>query len=264
MNTAAIPEEVATATALTQAQRDAYREKGYLALRGVFAPDEVAEMKAECARLLASDYVHPDNRRTRPRMVNGAALVERFDPVVDISPVFAALARDPRVLGPIRELYGGDMLLFKDKLIFKLPGMSGYTLHQDWAWWQPFPRDIVSVTVAIDGADAANGALEVFPGYHDRLLSEPGVLRNMDAEEVARVDPAAGEMLETSPGDVVLFDGLTPHRSGPNTSERSRQQLYLSYCAARHGDLYAAQAEHYRAYTEARMTGEERARTYFR
>jgi ectoine hydroxylase-related dioxygenase (phytanoyl-CoA dioxygenase family) len=194
----------------------------------------------------------------------GEWITERFDPIVDISPVFAAIARDERILSPIRQLYGDDMLLFKDKLIFKLPGMTGYTMHQDWAWWQPFPQEIVSVTVAIDGADSSNGALEVFPGYHRNLLSTPGELRNMNADEITLIDAAKGEMLETKPGDVLLFDCLTPHQSGPNTSERSRQQLYLSYCAAKHGDLYKTQADHYRAYNEIKMTDEEKERLYLR
>jgi ectoine hydroxylase-related dioxygenase (phytanoyl-CoA dioxygenase family) len=137
-------------------------------------------------------------------------------------------------------------------------------MHQDWAWWQPFPRDIVSVTVAIDGADAANGALEVFPGYQDRLLSTPGELRNMNAAEIERVDASTGEILETRPGDVILFHCLTPHQSGPNASDRSRQQMYLSYCAAKHGDLYKTQADHYRTYNEAKMTDDEKQRLYLR
>lgn len=249
----------------TMTRETEYHEKGYGVLRGVFTNDEIAGWKTESARLLASDYVHPNNLRTRPRKINGELVVERVDPVVDVSPLFAALARDERILAPIRRLYNGDMLLFKDKLIFKLPGMSGYTMHQDWAWWQPFPRDLVSVMVAIDGADKENGALEVFPGWHRTFVSTPGELRNLhddEAERIARATPA--EMLETRPGDVILFDGLTPHRSGPNTSDRSRQQLYLSYSAARHGDLYKAQADHYRAYTQRKMTDEEKARLFFR
>lgn len=249
---------------LSAEQQADYQTKGYLILRGVFTKDEVLEWKRECARLLASDLVNPNNLRTRPRRVGEELVVERIDPVLDVSPPYAAIARDARILEPLRLLYSDDMLLFKDKLIFKLPGMSGYAVHQDWSWWQPFPRDIVSVTVAIDGADAANGALEVFPGYHHRLLSTPGETRNMNADEASAINTAEGEMLETQPGDVIFFDGLTPHRSGPNTSDRSRQQLYLSYCAARHGDLYQAQAAHYKAYSEAKMSDEDKSRLFFR
>jgi ectoine hydroxylase-related dioxygenase (phytanoyl-CoA dioxygenase family) len=259
-----IVQERKSETALTEEQETEFHTNGYLVLRHVFGDDEVSLCREEAARLLDSDYVDASNLRTRSRKVGDDLVTERFDPIVDISPVFAALSRDERILAPIRQLYGDDMLLFKDKLIFKLSGMTGYTMHQDWAWWQPFPRDIVSVTVAIDGADAANGALEVFSGYQDRLLSTPGELRNMNSDEIERVDVSTGEILETRPGDVILFHCLTPHQSGPNTSDRSRRQLYLSYCAAKHGDLYQTQADHYRTYNEAKMTDEEKKRLYLR
>lgn len=63
-----------------------YHQHGYLVLRNVFR-DEVAELQAECDRLLHSDIVRPDNPRTPFRLNSGEA-PERIDPVVDISPVF--------------------------------------------------------------------------------------------------------------------------------------------------------------------------------
>ena len=42
-------------------------------------------------------------------------------------------------------------------------------------------------------------------------------------------------VLDLAPGDIALFGGFTPHRSGPNRSDRWRRQLYLSYNASREG-----------------------------
>ncbi|MCI0635757.1 MAG: phytanoyl-CoA dioxygenase family protein, partial [Actinobacteria bacterium] len=44
--------------------------------------------------------------------------------------------------------------------------------------------------------------------------------------------------LPTEAGDVVVFGGLLPHRSGPNTSDRPRRTLYLTYNAESCGVLY--------------------------
>ena len=38
------------------------------------------------------------------------------------------------------------------------------------------------------------------------------------------------------PGDVLFFDALTPHRSGPNNSPGSRRVLYLTYNRLSEGD----------------------------
>ncbi len=250
---------------LADADLREYQEKGYLALRGRFSPLEVEGWHAECARLQAlRQVIHEDNLRTRSRTLpDGRRALEKFDPVADISPVLGALARDERILGALQSLYGEEMRLFKSKLIFKGPGMGGYGMHQDFAWWQPFPAEtLVSVMVAIDGADAGNGGLELFPGYHDRLLTPPGELRGISEEDV---DLSTGELLQTRPGDLVLFTCLTPHRSAPNPSDgRSRRQLYLTYCAARHGDLLDAHLDHYRRYVLSGLDEAARERLFFR
>lgn len=43
------------------------------------------------------------------------------------------------------------------------------------------------------------------------------------------VDEATTVLLELEPGDIAVFTGFTPHCSDPNTSDRWRRQLFLSY-----------------------------------
>src|SRR5205085_6447374 len=141
---------------------------------------------------------------------------------IDISSVFKELAHDERILEPVCELYGEQMLLFKDRLIYKMLGMRGYPIHQDYSWWQAFPSDLVNVIISIDKADAENGGVEFFPGYHHRLLSAIGEMRHMNEVEAEQIDFTTGELPQTEPGDMILFSCLTPHRSGPNMSNRIR------------------------------------------
>ena len=250
--------------ALAEEQVAGYRERGYLLLRGLFDGADVARWQRECDRLLAAGAAaDPYDMRVGRRTVDGRVVVERFDPVQDVSPVFHELARDRRLLAALSRLLGDTPLLFKDKLIFKLPGMSGYTMHQDGAWWAGFPiTEILTVMVAIDSAGAENGGLELFAGYHHELLSTPGELRNLTAGEAARVREADGTLLEIEPGDLVFFSARTPHRSGTNSGSRSRRQFYLTYSAARHGDLYAAHYRHYHRYSLHHKDAAERERYY--
>jgi ectoine hydroxylase-related dioxygenase (phytanoyl-CoA dioxygenase family) len=88
-----------------------------------------------------------------------------MDPVVDLSEMFRTLAEDDRVRGIARDIFDDEALLFKDRLIYKMIGMPGYPIHQDYSWWQEFPTDLVNIAIAIDPADAENGALELFPGH---------------------------------------------------------------------------------------------------
>jgi len=222
-----------------------YWSNGYIALRGLFTKDDVRRWSDECDRLLKSEYVFKNNIRTPFRM-NSGDRPERIDPVVDISKVFASVVADPRITDVVGAIFRDRPLLFKDKLIFKAPGTDGYTMHQDQAYWQLCPADdILSVSIQIDGATAANGCIELFPGYHDRLLTPAGTLCNFRAEERAQVDLSKGEKIETQPGDVLIFHSLAPHQSSTNLANVSRRSLYLTFSAARVGDLYQEHLEKY-------------------
>lgn len=228
-----------------------YWTRGYIFLRGRFSPEETASWSAECDRLLRSDHVFPENIRTPFRM-NSGNTPERIDPVVDISPVFSALASDPRITGVVSAIFRDRALLFKEKLIFKAPGTLGYTMHQDQAYWQLCPADnILSVSIQIDGANAANGCIELFPGAHEKLLTPPGKRMQLRDEDIAQIDVARGEKMETVPGDVLIFHSLAPHQSATNTANVFRRSFYLTYSAAGSGDFYAEQLENYKKYSAA-------------
>jgi ectoine hydroxylase-related dioxygenase (phytanoyl-CoA dioxygenase family) len=93
--------------------------------------------------------------------------------VIDIGPVCRQFAYDRRLFDILRALYDDEAHLFKDKLIFKPPGATGYALHQDYIGWREFPESFITLIVAIDETNAANGATEVFPGYHKRGYLSP-------------------------------------------------------------------------------------------
>ncbi|MFC7621111.1 phytanoyl-CoA dioxygenase family protein [Microlunatus sp. GCM10028923] len=241
---------MSTVSVMDDAELAGFHAKGYLVLRGVLDRAEIVVLKAEVERLQATpQLVDPNNIRSAHRKVDGELRLEKLDPVHDVSPVLTDLVQDERILSPLRDIFLDEPKLFKDKLIFKLPNQPGYGMHQDAGFWQGFPYEsLISVMVAIDAATAENGGLELFPGQHHRLRTTPGELRNMNAEEIAGVDTTGSELVETQPGDVIIFGSLVPHRSGPNQADVSRTQLYLTYSPAASGDLYQAHYQHYRRY----------------
>jgi ectoine hydroxylase-related dioxygenase (phytanoyl-CoA dioxygenase family) len=234
--------------ALRPAEVQEYELNGHLTLRGVFSSAEIAAASDEAERLVARrDLIDVKNLRCRyqPSVAGGECVFETFDPVVDISPVCAALAADRRILDPLASLYRDEPRLFKDKLIFKPPGARGYGLHQDFIAWSDFPRSFVTVLVAIDAADAENGCTEAFSGYHRQgcLSMEDGQYHELPAD---LVDPSRSAPLDLQPGDAAIFGCFTPHRSSPNRASRWRRQLYLSYNAA--GDGGDLREQHYRSF----------------
>lgn len=132
-------------------------------------------------------------------------------------------------------LLGEPAVLYKDKLNHKLPGGAGYAPHQDAPAYR-FVETHVSCMVAIDDATVANGCLEVVSNAHHRLWPADDV----GCIAADAVDAMAWQPAPVRPGDTLWFHSRTPHRSGPNTSDRPRRALYPTYNACAEGDHRAA------------------------
>jgi hypothetical protein len=210
-----------------------YATAGYGIVRQLFSPDEIDALDEEAKCLLRRvDLIDTNNLRCRWQqdVETDACVFDAFDPVIDLSPGCERIANDPRIHELVAAIYGEAGKLFKDKLIFKPPGATGYAMHQDFIAWPTFPRSFLTVVVPLDRADMASGCIEVFPGYHDRgcLTPEDGEYHELPADVV---DESCRVELTMSPGDIAFFSGFMPHRSAPNRSRAWRRQLYLSYNA---------------------------------
>jgi ectoine hydroxylase-related dioxygenase (phytanoyl-CoA dioxygenase family) len=143
------------------------------------------------------------------------------------------------------------VVLFKDKINFKLAGGDGFKPHQDQqAGWSVYAPLFVTALVAIDDATEANGCLELAAGHHTRGLigREWAPLTDDDLRGVDFVP------YPTAPGDTVFFDSYVPHRSGPNLSHEPRRVLYVTYTRGRRDHWPAACREAPRV--SARLRGE--------
>ena len=255
-----------TATKIQVERTEAYAEQGYLISRALFTADEIAALASEAQTLLErTELIHLDNLRCRWQtdQTTGECHFDCFDPVTDIGPVAKYIAHHARLLALLREVYGGEPQLLKDKLIFKRPGAGGYALHQDFIGWESFPTSFLTVIVAIDPTNAENGATEVFPGAHRQ-----GYLSPLDGDyhelSVDRVGTGSGVLLDLAPGDVALFGGYMPHRSGANCSSRWRRQLYLSYNDERDGgDRRAAHYREFKLWLEKKYAEYGKTGVYF-
>jgi ectoine hydroxylase-related dioxygenase (phytanoyl-CoA dioxygenase family) len=226
---------------LTAAELGAYRRDGFVIARGVLAPDELAPLDRECTRLWTVVSLDRNNPRVQWRgHLDGSPVADRIDPVLDISPAFDRMARDPGLLAAAGSVLGEAADVFKAKLIMKRPGTLGYLMHQDYPYWEFLgvpADDYVILFVAIDRFDAPGGATEMFPGYHHGRVPAPPA-DPLDADET-RMDLSRGVMMELAPGDVAFMHSLTPHRSAPNRGAQSRRALIITYVAARHAGLGA-------------------------
>jgi len=121
--------------------------------------------------------------------------------------------------------------------------------HQDAPYWPLTPSRTVTVWLAIDDADVANGAMQVVPGSHryGELPTRPSheeeetvLWRTVDGIE--RLGQPHSITLRA--GECSIHSDLLLHGSGRNRSERRRCGLTLRYHPPTVRSIKAAKRDH--------------------
>jgi len=205
---------------------------GYLAVPGFFGAAEMAAILDWTGGLEAAPeqpgqhWVYHEDSLTEP----GRRVIQRIENFVPFHAGFDQLIRNGALARWVAALMGGPVVLFKDKINFKMPGGPGFKAHQDQqAGWGRYAPLFVTAMVTIDPATLDNGCLEMVPGRHrEGLLGE-------EWNPLAEGDLAL-HAVPTAPGDVIFFDSFAPHASKPNFTASPRRILYLTYNRASDGD----------------------------
>lgn len=224
---------------VSQLQLDHYLEHGWILLDGLL--DDPAERLQAEVDLIATwnedgEWMHHYEMTDTGRQL---ARTENFSPYSSFMTTFLS---EGALSDVATDLLAEESVLYKEKINYKLPGGAGFSPHQDKPAY-PFVDSILSVMVAIDDATIENGCLYVASGHHQRLLEqdERGCLH------AAVIDTLEWQPVPLRAGQALFFHALTPHRSGPNHSNRPRRALYPTYNGASEGDMreayYAAKRE---------------------
>lgn len=146
----------------------------------------------------------------------------------------ADLFRGERLLDLLEECCDEPVVLFKDKINFKMPGGAGFAPHQDAPAYIDFGVEHhLTLMVPVDPFTRENGCLEM------ALNASARKFLPQHADGTVREEAWADfktEALCAQPGDIILFDAWVPHRSGPNLSDGPRRSYYLTFNPASAGD----------------------------
>jgi ectoine hydroxylase len=204
---------------LTQQQIEQFDRDGYLFFPSLFTPENVREKTGDVVR------------------TNFAAHLYSYP--------FAKLARHPRMVEPVTQLFGEDVYMHQ----FKINGKAAFDgdvwqWHQDYGTWRnddhmPEPR-AMNVAIFLDDVNEFNGPLMFIPGSH--------TLGVLDAEHdtsttsyplwvinhatITKLVERGGIVAPKGPtGSMILFHGCLVHASTSNLSPWNRVSVYLSLCA---------------------------------
>ena len=150
---------------LTPQLIDDFHQDGYLIVRELFDPQEIAGLlsfaKSDAA-LADEAYVRRDSGGGETRL----ALRNDLDDTVP----YTAVVRSQRIVQAMQILLGDEVYHYHHKMMIKQPRIGGaWEWHQDYGYWYNFGclfPDMGSCMVAVDQATTENGCLQVLKGSH--------------------------------------------------------------------------------------------------
>ena len=223
---------------LTTRQVEHFDRDGYLFFPSLFTLDEIRTLTDEVPRLFAQH--RPENVREKGRdavRTNFAAHL--------YSPPFARLARHPRMVEPVMQIFGEAVYMHQFKINGKM-AFDGdlWQWHQDYGTWQrdddmPEPR-AMNVAIFLDEVNEFNAPLMFIPGSHTLgvigaahdLATTSYPLWTIDNDTIARLVARSGIVAPKGPpGSMIVFHSCLVHASTANLSPWNRVSVYLSLCA---------------------------------
>jgi 2-aminoethylphosphonate dioxygenase len=216
----------------TPQDREQLQRDGYLLVRGLVNAAGVArllrwttELESE-PEVTGRHWIYREDSLTKPPR----KIVQRIENFCPFHEGFDGIVRHGALLEWASALMGGQVVLFKDKINFKMPGGAGFKLHQDQqAGWSTYAPLFMTAMISLDAASVESGCLEIAAGRHrEGLIGEqwqPLDETGIDLKVVA-----------TAPGDAIFFDSYVPHASKANFSDSPRRILYITYNLAADGD----------------------------
>jgi L-proline 4-hydroxylase len=224
---------------LTSEQLARFDDQGYLFFPELFSKDEVQILIDEVPRLY-------EQRRAENVREKGNDEVVRTNFAAHLySYPFAKLARHPRLVEPVRQLFGEDVYMHQFKINGKM-AFDGdvWQWHQDYGtWknddWMPEAR-AMNVAIFLDDVNEFNGPLMFIPESHRLgvIDAEHDVsttsypLWTIDGTTIRKLVERGGIVAPKGrAGSMVLFHSCLVHASTSNLSPWNRVSVYLSLCA---------------------------------
>lgn len=210
-----------------------YRQNGYLLLRGVCSPAEVAAYRPYLSAIV-EDYA----RQTRPlaeRSTYGKAFLQvgNLWQRDENARRFVLARRFAKIAAELMGVTG--VRLYHDQALFKEAGGGHTPWHQDQNYWPLNTPDCITMWMPLVDATPDMGTMRFAAGSH-RDGSLTPLLISDESEEFYRhlieeKEFTHEQMPGMQAGDATFHAGWTLHGAPENRSERAREVMTIIYFA---------------------------------
>ena len=213
---------------LDEAQAKQFDEDGFVVLQDVIDLAALDQLEQEIDGFEAHTEAFLRSRSNERANISEAGAITFTTHLVARSAIACAFATSPLFLGLCADLLGADVRLYWDQAVYKKPEKPRrFPWHQDNGYAFVEPQQYLTCWVPLTDATIDNGCPVVAPGIHrlgtlaHRYVDPLGFQCFPDAEEKVAA--------EVRRGGVVVFSSLTPHLTGPNTTDAVRKAYILQY-----------------------------------
>ena len=215
-------------TTLSVAERAAFDRDGFVVCRGALRLDQLERLTVELDALEAEVDAFLATQKGGRHLIAEQGAITFTTHAVLRSDAARELAAEPFLVGVAGDLLGPDVNLYWDQAVYKKPERPRiFPWHQDSGYGFVRPQAYLTCWVPLTEATVDNGCPWISPGVH-----RAGTLahRWIDPIGLGCMDEVDGAVpAEASPGDVVVFSSLTPHLTGPNTTDAVRKAYIVQY-----------------------------------
>jgi ectoine hydroxylase-related dioxygenase (phytanoyl-CoA dioxygenase family) len=215
-------------TTISAAQREAFGREGYFVMENVLEPELLAALTAELDVVEAGvDQFLGTQEGGRFTIAEQGAIT--FSPHAVLSSAAArTVARHRTMVGLARDLLGPDVNLYWDQAVYKkTEKRRRFPWHQDNGYTFVEPQLYLTVWLALTEATVDNGCPWVIPGAH-----REGTLRHHWVDPIGWqcfADPPGAQAAPVAAGGAVVFSSVTPHLTGPNSTDAVRKAYIVQY-----------------------------------
>ncbi len=213
---------------LTDEQAAQFDRDGFVVLPDVFSAAELAPIVEEIDAKEAELEAFLQNVEGGRMSIAESGAITFTTHLVTQSAGIRAFATSPVFVDLCADLIGPDANLYWDQAVYKKPEKPRrFPWHQDNGYAFVRPQQYLTCWVALTDATLENGCPQVARGLH-RL----GTLRHHYVDPLGfecLQDPEDVAVAEVGAGGIVVFSSLTPHLTGPNTTDGVRMAYILQY-----------------------------------
>ncbi len=194
-----------------------YEDEGYILLPNLVEPEMLASLRQETLRVL----------ECQNRDLAGAKLEQSTRYVAEGA--LDQLVNSPSLCAVASQLMRGDSSLYMPFTAVKSAGGGGrFDFHQDNQYTRHDGRSL-NIWVALTDMTPENGCLIIVPRTHLKGTLESAESADADGHRRVLEDPTRYYMVRMRAGDAVVFDRLTVHGSGRNSTSEHRIAYALQF-----------------------------------